>query len=316
MRRLVFVLVVAAVGVGAAAPQAGRPPALVAPRVEVAGIVVGGLTSELARARIRFAYDQPLRFVAGRKSWRVWPGRFAAIPDVDTAVTHALKAPRGARLELPVRFDRARVRSYVDELDRAFSFPARDAAFAGLAGLRPVITDAKRGRAVRTSVMAIRITRSLRTALRRPIRIATRPLEPDVTASEFGPVIVIRRGSNRLDLYDGERPWRSFRVATGQTEYPTPLGTFSIVDMQRHPWWRPPKSDWAKGLKPVPPGPGNPLGTRWMGISAPGVGMHGTPDAASIGYSASHGCIRMLVPDAEWLFDHVHIGTPVAIVSA
>jgi lipoprotein-anchoring transpeptidase ErfK/SrfK len=66
----------------------------------------------------------------------------------------------------------------------------------------------------------------------------------------------------------------------------------------------------------VPPGPGNPLGTRWMGISSPGVGIHGTPDAASIGYSASHGCIRMLIPQAEWLFDHVDVGSPVFIVAA
>ena len=62
-------------------------------------------------------------------------------------------------------------------------------------------------------------------------------------------------------------------------------------------------------------GPGNPLGTRWMGISAPYVGIHGTPDAASIGYSASHGCIRMRIPDAEWLFSHVEIGTPVFIIA-
>jgi lipoprotein-anchoring transpeptidase ErfK/SrfK len=85
------------------------------------------------------------------------------------------------------------------------------------------------------------------------------------------------------------------------------------VDVQLNPWWYPPNSAWAAGEKPVPPGPGNPLGTRWMGINAPGVGMHGTPDDASIGYSASHGCIRMHIPDAEWLFEHVDVGTPVLI---
>ncbi len=68
------------------------------------------------------------------------------------------------------------------------------------------------------------------------------------------------------------------------------------------------QDDWARGLKPVPPGPDNPLGTRWMGLSAPGVGIHGTDEPTSIGYSASHGCIRMQVPDAEWLFDHVDVG--------
>ena len=57
-------------------------------------------------------------------------------------------------------------------------------------------------------------------------------------------------------------------------------------------------------------------GRAGWGISAPLVGIHGTPDAASIGYSASHGCIRMLIPQVEWLFERVEIGTPVFIVPA
>ena len=110
---------------------------------------------------------------------------------------------------------------------------------------------------------------------------------------------------------------RQFHVATGQSIYPTPLGSFHIVVKWENPTWYPPTQDaWAKGLKPVPPGPNNPLGTRWMGIDSPGVGIHGTDEPASIGYSESHGCIRMLVPDAEWLFDHVTVGTPVFIVAS
>ena len=137
-----------------------------------------------------------------------------------------------------------------------------------------------------------------------------------VTRSSYGSVIVIRRGSNHLYLYKGMKPWRTFTVATGQAIYPTPLGKFDIVVKWKDPWWYPPDSPWAKGAKPIPPGPGNPLGTRWMGLSAPGVGIHGTPDPASLGYSASHGCIRMYIPYAEWLFDHVDVGTPVYIVPA
>ena len=64
----------------------------------------------------------------------------------------------------------------------------------------------------------------------------------------------------------------------------------------------------------MPPGPNNPLGTRWMGLSAPGVGIHGTDEPSSIGWNASHGCIRMQVVDSEWLFDHVRVGTTVFIV--
>ena len=110
---------------------------------------------------------------------------------------------------------------------------------------------------------------------------------------------------------------RSFKVATGRSQFPTPLGQFEVITKQLDPWWYPPAgSAWAKDAKPIPPGPGNPLGTRWMGLSAPYVGIHGTPDAASIGYSASHGCIRMLIPQVEWLFTKVDVGTAVFIVAA
>jgi lipoprotein-anchoring transpeptidase ErfK/SrfK len=119
-----------------------------------------------------------------------------------------------------------------------------------------------------------------------------------------------------LTLYNGTKLERQFHVATGQNVYPTPLGRFSIVVKWRNPWWYPPASPWARGEKPIPPGPGNPLGTRWMGLSASGVGIHGTPDDGSIGYSLSHGCIRMHIPEAEWLFNHVNIGTTVFIISA
>jgi lipoprotein-anchoring transpeptidase ErfK/SrfK len=161
------------------------------------------------------------------------------------------------------------------------------------------------------------IVRALRAHERGPLRVEVTPLKPKVTeASLRGPVIVIRRESKRLFLYRGVKHWRTFGVATGQASYPTPIGNFEIVVKQRNPWWYPPDSGWAEGLEPVPPGPGNPLGTRWMGLSAPLVGIHGTPDAASIGYSASHGCIRMRISEAEWLFEKVKLGTPVFIVRA
>jgi L,D-transpeptidase ErfK/SrfK len=157
---------------------------------------------------------------------------------------------------------------------------------------------------------------ALTTHDRTPIRLTFEALKPKVTRASLGDVIVIRRGSNRLYFYDGMKLVRRFGVATGLAQYPTPLGNFHIIVKWRNPWWYPPASDWAADAEPIPPGPGNPLGTRWMGINAPAVGIHGTPDPASIGYSASHGCIRMLISDAEWLFDRVDIGTPVFIVAS
>ena len=126
-------------------------------------------------------------------------------------------------------------------------------------------------------------------------------------------LVIIRRDAHRLYFYRGARPLRVFTVATGGTWTPTPHGRFRIVNKYRHPWWYPPDSGWAKHLHPIPPGPGNPLGTRWMGISVPGVGIHGTPDSASVGYSLSHGCIRMKMRDAESLFRRVRVGTRVWI---
>jgi lipoprotein-anchoring transpeptidase ErfK/SrfK len=125
--------------------------------------------------------------------------------------------------------------------------------------------------------------------------------------------IVIDESDHSLTLYrDGKRPLR-FGVAVGQPAYPTPTGTFSIIVKVVDPTWTPPDSPWAQGALPIPPGPDNPLGTRWMGLSAPNVGIHGTNDPASIGYSVSHGCIRMQIPDAERLFDLVYVGTTVTI---
>ncbi len=126
--------------------------------------------------------------------------------------------------------------------------------------------------------------------------------------------IEISRSANTLTLFRLGRIVRTFHVATGSATYPTPAGSYHIVNMQKNPTWTPPPdSEWAKGAKPIPPGPDNPLGTRWMGLNAPNVGIHGTNNPASIGYSVSHGCIRMAIPDVEALYELVTPGTPVVI---
>jgi L,D-transpeptidase ErfK/SrfK len=161
-----------------------------------------------------------------------------------------------------------------------------------------------------------RVSRALTGNSRLPLGMHANKVRPEVTASSLGPVILINRADNRLWLFKRDNAvWREFAVATGQAIYPTPTGRFDIVVKQVDPWWYPPTQDaWAAGLSPVPPGPNNPLGTRWMGLSAPGIGIHGTDEPSSIGWNASHGCIRMQVTDAEWLFVHVRIGTTVFIV--
>jgi lipoprotein-anchoring transpeptidase ErfK/SrfK len=310
-RLLISVLVIAALAPVLSGDAA--PPALIAQGVTLAGVPVGGMSNEQAQAALGPAFAQPVRLVYGDRRWRLVPARFGARVTIARGVAGALQAPAGVAVELVPTIDVGEVRRFVRALDKRVSYPATDAELKGLNGLRPVFTPEVPGVQVLRQLTVRRIVRALQSPQIRRIRVAAKVIEPQRTVAKFGPVIVIRRGSNELRYYIGAKLMRKFGVATGQAVYPTPTGTFSIVDMQLNPWWRPPDSAWAKGLDPIPPGPGNPLGTRWMGLSAPGVGIHGTPDDASIGYSASHGCIRMHIPDAEWLFHHVKLGTPVVI---
>jgi lipoprotein-anchoring transpeptidase ErfK/SrfK len=274
------------------------------------------MSNEQAQAALRPAFTRPVRLVYGDRRWRLRPARFGAKVTVAQGVATALRARPGAAVALIPQVDEAAVRRFVRALDTRISYEPKDAELAGLDGLTPKFTQEQTGVHLLRQLTAQRITRALQSPQVRRTRVATKTVVPARRVANFGPVIVIRRGANELRYYLGAKLVRTFGVATGQSVYPTPTGTFTIVDMQRDPWWRPPDSPWAKGLDPIPPGPGNPLGTRWMGLTAPGVGIHGTPDDASIGYSASHGCIRMHIPDAEWVFNHVDVGTPVVITDA
>jgi hypothetical protein len=288
---------------------------VIADSVTIGGVVVGGLTQDEAAATVTSAFQQPLPVVVAGHRLFPTPKRLHATAYVNGAVAQALAAPPGTAVKLRVKLDRAKTAAYVAAVAHRFDRKPVDAQL-GLRNLRPVVSRERAGRSLRQVQSLGRIFAALVANTRTPARLDFRSLQPRVTRSGIGPVIVIRRGSNRLYLYNGTRLWRVFGVATGQSQYPTPLGRWHVVVKWRNPWWYPPHSTWAQGAKPIPPGPGNPLGTRWMGLSASGVGIHGTPDDASIGYSASHGCIRMHISDAEWLFNHVRIGTTVFIVSA
>ncbi len=250
--------------------------------------------------------------MVGGRTMLVPGSSLGASARVGAAVEQALTASPGTAVPLPVKVNRGRVVAWVrraaEGYDRATVEPR-----VVLRGRHPYVTKPRAGRSLQQGPSVSVLAKALTAGDRTPVTLPTRIVEPQVARNEVGPVIVIRRAEKRLWLYRGMRLWRTFGVATGTSSYPTPVGRFSIVAMWRNPWWYPPNSDWARGKSPVPPGPGNPLGTRWMGLSSPGVGIHGTPDAASIGYSASHGCIRMLIWQAEWLFNHVTVGTTVFI---
>jgi hypothetical protein len=299
-------------------PPVQPPPSTTAPiafGVTVGGVRVGGMLPYQARKAVEKVYAQPLQLVIDEEhTAALQPQALGAKPNFDKAVRRARLARPGAIVPLDVAVSQARVRGYVDQLGGRLDRDARDARIV-LQGVRPRAIESQDGRALRKLGAGRAIRTALATNSRLPIRLRYEITKPEVRMVKLDEAIVIERGSNKLLYFDNAKYNRSFGVATGQSAYPTPIGNFEIVNMQRNPWWYPPPSPWAAESDPVPPGPGNPLGTRWMGLSAPYVGIHGTPDAASIGYSASHGCIRMRIPDAEWLFQHVKIGTPVFIVA-
>jgi lipoprotein-anchoring transpeptidase ErfK/SrfK len=280
--------------------------------VRIAGVRVGRLSPDHAEKVVDRAFRKRLTVVVDRLRLRVDP-RGLATPYVAGAVGKARAAKPGTSVPLFVSVHGAAVRAWAKRLaQRIDRRPADDAL--KLRDGKPFIAPRALGRHLDERELVQKVVRALAGNTRLPVRVATEKLQPPALADGSPAVIVIDRGRNQLSLFKGTRPWRTFRVATGQSAYPTPRGTFHIVVMWQNPWWYPPASPWAAGEEPVPPGPSNPLGTRWMGLSAPGVGIHGTPNPGSIGYSLSHGCIRMLIPQAEWLFEHVDVGTTVFIV--
>jgi lipoprotein-anchoring transpeptidase ErfK/SrfK len=288
-------------------------PTTIATGVKIGNVDVSGLTAWQAKVAVKQAYLAPLVVRVKHHAFSVKTRNFGTSAPVDDAVQTALTAPADTAVPLEPTFSKWRVHKWVKKL-AAKTYLAPRAGSIVIHRGHPRLFHDHHGHRVRVrltqNLMRNALEAGARTTIVAPLKVLTAPdVKPRMA------IVVIHRGSNRLVLFRGERYVRSFGVATGQPIYPTPLGNFEVVTKQMNPWWYPPDSDWAKGLEPIPPGPGNPLGTRWMGLTAPGVGIHGTTAPWSIGHSESHGCIRMQIPDAEWMYSHVRIGTPVFIVA-
>lgn len=140
--------------------------------------------------------------------------------------------------------------------------------------------------------------------------------------------LVLDRRARRLTVYDGERALRRFPVAVGRPGWETPVGRFEVIELAVNPVWEHP----ATGAR-VPPGPANPLGSRWIGFhrdcrgrqgfkgrqhlvvqGCVSAGFHGTPQRDSVGQAVSHGCVRLLDEHVQELFALVQLGTPVTVL--
>lgn len=119
--------------------------------------------------------------------------------------------------------------------------------------------------------------------------------------------IVVSIPDRKLVLVEDGKVKKIYDIAVGKSSTPSPTGTFHIATRVKNPTWYGPRVV-------VPPGKGNPLGTRWMGLGYKGYGIHGTNAPRSIGKAASHGCIRMRTSDAEDLFSQVEVGDEVQLI--
>jgi lipoprotein-anchoring transpeptidase ErfK/SrfK len=304
------------------------------PGVSVAGVDLGGLTRDEAVRRLQDLADQrltaDLTVLAGGTSWVLTAADLGVTADVQGAVDRALgladdlslvsrvyhrlaDRPVEQSLDLGFDFDPSAVDAFAQRAAQEVAEPAVDARFELQDG--ELVTQRSRpGLELKTGVASKAIMRAL-VHQRETVDVPTREIDPEVSTASLGNSIVVDVSANTLEFYDGLKVEKEFRVATGTYQYPTPVGTFEIVDKVENPtWYNPAPDTWGAGLPAsIGPGPGNPLGTRAMYLNAPGIRIHGTWDDSSIGTAASHGCIRMHVQDSEELYPLVPIGTRVIV---
>jgi lipoprotein-anchoring transpeptidase ErfK/SrfK len=312
----------------------------IAPGVKVAGVALGGLSPDQARARLERQILQPLErpivIHHADKTWKLGPREARLRADLGAMVDEALARSRsgdlfsrswrsltGKRLDDDLRptvqYSDAAVIRLIDKVRRSIERPAKDATVKISAdGVNT--SPGVEGLAIQASTLHRQIGAAITsTSAPRTFVAHTRHTQPKVTTADlkrkYDTVIVVNRGQFRLRLFKGLKPKQTFGIAVGQVGLETPAGQYTIANKAINPAWHVPNSPWAGKLAgKVIPGndPTNPIKARWLGIYD-GVGIHGTADDASIGSNASHGCIRMHIPDVEKLYDEVPVGSAVYI---
>jgi lipoprotein-anchoring transpeptidase ErfK/SrfK len=305
------------------------------PGVSIGGVDVSGLTREQATAAVQqqsqSRLSSPITITAGSKRWRVSPSDLGMRSFVSRAVDRALALSgtldtasriwhrlrdEPVDVHIPLRFREtpATVGSFVQLISDAVTVKPTPASLTVENGRVDTHRSAP-GRTLDATDSSKRILSALRTGSS-SVALKTHKVAPKVTQKTLGATIVIRRDVHRLYLYDGFHVAKTYPVATAAAGYETPPGSWTVVDKQENPTWTNPAPDtWGAGLPAsIPPGPGNPLGTRALYLNAPGIRIHGTYDVSSVGTNASHGCIRMFMADIEALYPLVPIGTPVYVI--
>ena len=314
----------------APAANAQDPEPVIRPGVTVAGVDVGGQPLSQAAGTIDRAFRHQLvtRNVSvrvGGRAYSLKTKKIAFAFDPAKSARRAYIAGNTTAAPAPVdvlpytTYDKKKLAAFVARVDRSARVAPRDATVR-ITLQHMIKRSSKSGRELdekglaRSLVAALTDPRAHRQI--RPKRAVVKAkVQTKDLARRYGTVVTISQSSFRLRLFKRLKFVKSYGVAVGQPAYPTPRGLFSIANKAVNPPWTAPNSPWAGAYRneTVPGGSSeNPLKARWMGI-VNGVGIHGTGEPGSIGSRASHGCIRMTVPDVIDLYPRVPVGTPVLI---
>jgi lipoprotein-anchoring transpeptidase ErfK/SrfK len=315
---------------------------VIASGVRIDGIPVGGLHEAAARSKVEgeltLRLNQPVTVHSGGRSWQLSAQEAGLRLNVPSMVTRAVQASRegsiltrtarglfggsvNRNVPLVVSYSHQAVRALAQKVRADVNRPAQDATVEpGAGGLKEV--PGQVGLAVDYAALGARIDRALvGAAASRTVTIPVHKLQPAVTtaqlAARYPGYIVIDRGAFRLQFYDHLKLSKTYEIAVGMEGLETPAGLHKIEWEQVNPPWYVPKKAWAGALAGtvVPPGPGDPLKARFMSFEG-GAGIHGIDPSeySSIGHNASHGCVRMRIPDVIDLYSHSPVGTPVYII--
>jgi len=302
--------------------------------VSIVGVDVSGLTRTEAVARLerdlKGVADKPLAIKVDQETYQITPREIGvtleydkmvdeayerawSVPIYERAARRFMNKPKTIKVDLLASQDDTLVRDFVSRAINQVNRHPKD-AYVDVTSGAPVIVKAQDGRQADFDELLAATKQALGTT-KRTVNARVDRVPPVIVDSMFGKFIIINLAAFSLTLYNREQPLAQFPVACGSPSYPSPAGMWKVVEKQRNPSWKNPGSAWAKSMPAyIPPGPGNPLGTRALALNASGVLIHGTSNSGSIGSPASHGCIRMRMPDVEALFEMVEANIPVYII--
>jgi lipoprotein-anchoring transpeptidase ErfK/SrfK len=309
--------------------------------VTIGGVPVGGLSRAAARVKVQRdligPLNRPVEVRYGQRHWTLGPRRAGVTVDANALVAQAIAASRkgsiftrtfrdlfGGAVDRDVKprvgYSLAAVRALTAKVRAGVNRPPRDATVTPSAsGLTRV--PSQTGRAVESSLGG-RVEHALTaTGPARDVSVPTHVVQPAVTtsqlASKYPAYIVVDRGEFKLRFYEHLKLAKTYEIAVGMEGLETPAGLHHVEWEQVDPPWYVPNKAWAGSLAGtvVPPGPADPLKARFMSFEG-GAGIHGIDPSeySSIGHDASHGCIRMRIPDVIALYSKSPVGTPVYII--